>query len=82
MPKEDITGFPVNSVSLVIGYETKSGIEEVVHTVDGKKNDIVMVQHHFERKTRAVKDDRGEVIAYEPTGEEILTLKVKYIKGV
>jgi hypothetical protein len=81
MPTAGVTNFPVNSVTLVIGYETQRGIEEVVHLVDGKKCDIVSVQHSIERKTRAVKDDDGSIIKYEETGEEVLLLKVKYIRG-
>ena len=77
----DLTGFPVNSIALVVGYETTKGIEEVVHQIDGKKCDIVSVHHQIERKTKAKKDERGDIVAYELTGEEILTLKVKYIKG-
>lgn len=77
----DLTGFPINSVTVVIGYETKNGIEEVVHQVDGVKNDIVAVVHSVERKTRAVKWEDGSIKEYEATGEEILNLKVKYIKG-
>lgn len=78
---KDMTGFPVNSISVVIAYETKDGIEEVVHQVDGKKVDILSVQHNFERKVRAKKDDHGDIVAYEPTGEEILFLKAKFIRG-
>lgn len=78
----NLTGFKVNSVTVVIGYETQNGVEEVVHVVDGKKCDIVSVQHGIERKTRAVKDPKsGDLLAYEPTGESFLTLKVKYIQG-
>lgn len=77
----DLTGFPVNSVTVVIGYETKTGIEEVVHQVDGVKNDILSVLHHFERKTRAIKWEDGSIKEYEATGEEILNLKVRFIRG-
>ncbi len=82
MPSPNLTGFPVNSVSLCIAYETSAGtIEEVVYVVDGKKCDIVLAQHSIERKKLAKKDEDGSIIAYEETGEEILTLKVKYIRG-
>ena len=82
MPNSPLTGFPVNSVAVVIGYETSNGkIEEVVHTIDGKKCDIVLCQHSIERKKVAKKDEDGSIIAYEETGEEVLLLKVKYIRG-
>lgn len=76
-----LTGFPINSVTVVIGYETQNGIEEVVHLIDGKKNDILEVFHNVVRKARQVKDKDGSVRAYETTGEQQLVLKVKYIKG-
>jgi hypothetical protein len=82
MAAPKLTGFPVSSVAVVIGYETSSGIEEVVHLVDGKKQcDILSVQHSIERKKIAVKDSDGTILKYEETGEEILMLKVKYIRG-
>ena len=81
MSNKSLTGFPVNSVALVVAYETESGIQEVIHQVDGKKNDILAVIHSVERKTKAVKDSDGTIIAYEPTGEEILIFKCKYISG-
>ncbi len=77
----DLTGFPINSVTVVIAYETTNGIEEVVHQVDGKKSDILSCFHTIERKARQVKDKDGSVIAHETTGEQTLTLKLKFIKG-
>lgn len=77
----DVTGFPVNSITVVIAYETKNGIEEVVHQVDGTKCDIMSVQHCIERKSKAKKDEKtGDLLGYEATGEEILFLKAKYIR--
>lgn len=77
----DLTGFPVNCITVVIAYETQNGIEEVVHTIDGKRSDIVSVQHLVERKADKKKDEKGNVVAFETTGEEILLLKVRYIRG-
>lgn len=78
----DMTGFPINSVTLVIAYEVGDGkIEEVVHQVDGKKVDILKAEHGIERKVRPVKDEDGSIKHYERTGEEILKLQVKYIRG-
>jgi hypothetical protein len=77
-------GFPVDYVAVVVGYKTsekdKKG-DEVVHQVDSKSCDILSVQHGIERKKVAVKDSDGSIARYEETGEEILTLKVKYIRG-
>lgn len=74
--------FPVTSASVVIGYLGKDGKEnEVVHTVDGEVVEIVSCVHDVKKKMRAAKDDEGNVIGFEPTGEEELTLKVKYIRS-
>lgn len=74
--------FPVNSASVVIGYRGKDGKEnEVVHTVDGETVEIVSCTHDIKKKMRAAKDDEGNVIGFEPTGEEELVLKVKYIRS-
>lgn len=81
MASRDLTGFPISYVSVVVGYETANGIEEVVHVVDGKKNDILSCHHSFDRKTRPVKDKDGSLVAWETTGEQSLILKLKYIKG-
>ena len=78
---QDLTGFPISYVSVVIGYETTNGIEEVVQVIDGKRSDILSCDHRFERKSKAIKDKDGSVVAYESTGEQSLTLKIKYIKG-
>jgi hypothetical protein len=81
MAGKGVTGFPVNYVAIVIGYETQNGIEEVVHQVDGKKNDILSVVHSIERKKKTMTDKEGSITGHESTGEEILNLKVRYIKG-
>lgn len=82
MPRSsDLTGFPVNCITVVIAYETQNGIEEVVHTIDGKKSDIISVQHLVERKSDKKKDEKGNIVAFEATGEELLLLRVKYIRG-
>jgi hypothetical protein len=81
MPTPRPTGFPVNSISLVIGYETQQGIQEVVHVIDGQHCDILEVQHSVTRKSDKKKDEKGNLVAFEATGEEMLILKVKYIRG-
>jgi hypothetical protein len=76
-----LTGFPVNSVTVVLGYETQTGIQEVIHVIDGTKSDILSVQHTIVRKSDKKKDDKGNLLAFEATGEEELVLRVKYIRG-
>ena len=80
MPPPSKAGdFTINSVGLVIGYKTKKGVEEVVHQVDGEEVTITSCTHEVVKKMRCVKQD-GQVVGYEPTGEEMLVLKVKYIR--
>ena len=79
MPRSKALDFPVNSVGVVIGYNTKKGIEEVVHQVDGDDVTITSCIHEVVKKMRTVKEN-GAVVGYEPTGEETLTIRVKYIR--
>lgn len=81
MPKNPASDqFQVDSVALVIGYKTKKGIEEVVHQIDSKDVTIVSCQHGIVRKVKQNKAEDGSLLGFEPTGEEELTLKIKYIK--
>ena len=85
MPKEKVEDkFPVASVAVVVGYKTKNGDEsEVVHTVDGEAVKIVSCTHNIERKVRATRDPDTKLLGDpEPTGEETLIVKVKYVRKV
>lgn len=74
--------FPVTSASVVIGYLGKDGKEnEVVHTVDGDVVEIISCIHDVKKKMRPSKNEDGSLVGFEPTGEEELTLKVKYIRS-
>ncbi len=86
MPKsvEKSDDFPVASVAVVVSYHTKGGEEsEVVHTVDGEAVKILSCIHHIERKAKATRDpetkDMGDP---EPTGEETLIVKVRYVRKI
>ncbi len=82
MPSND-TKFPVASASVAIEYRAKNGqAHEVVHTVDGEVVEIVSCTHDIKKKMVAAKDpETGERLGFEPTGEEELILKVKYIRN-
>ncbi len=72
---------PVTDVAVVIGYKTKNGKkEEIVHTIDSDDVRIVTCSHTVEEKMKAAKDEEGNSLGFEPTGEYVLTLKVKFIK--
>jgi hypothetical protein len=79
MPPSKSGAFPISNVGVVIGYQTKKGIEEVVHQVDGDDVTITSCTHEVVKKMRQVKEE-GQVVGFEPTGEETLILKVKYIR--
>lgn len=74
--------FPVSSVAVVVGYRTKSGgEEEVVHTVDGEAVQIISCTHDVQRKVKAYRDPETKEIGDPvPTGEEMLILKVRYVR--
>lgn len=74
------TALPVDSVGVVIGYSARDGVREVVHQVNGSEVEIISCIHSVEKKMRACKED-GQLVGFEPTGEEVLTLKVKYIRS-
>jgi hypothetical protein len=71
--------FPINSVSVVIGVKTKKSVEDVIHFIDGEEVTITDCHHQIVKKMKPKKVD-GDIIGYEPTGEETLILKVKYIR--
>lgn len=72
---------PVSDVAVVIGFKTKSGKrEEIVHAIDSDDVRIVTCAHTVEEKVKQSKDEEGNLLGFEPTGEYILTLKVKYTK--
>lgn len=71
--------FPINSITVVIGYKTERGIQEVIHQLDGEVVRIVSFQHDVTNKTSPVKED-GKLVGHEPTGEETVVIKIKYIR--
>lgn len=74
--------FVVESVHVVVAYKTKNGkTEEVVHTIDGTQVQITDFNLKTSQKTQKVKGDDGELIGFEPTGEESLTVSVKFTKN-
>lgn len=78
-PKSTNRDFHINSVGVVVGYKTSKGINEVVHQIDGEEVTITSCSHSVVKKMRAVKED-GQTVGYEPTGEEELVLRVKFIR--
>lgn len=74
-----VNELPVSDVAVVIGFKTKNGQrEEIVHTIDSDDVSITNCLHSVEQKVKQAKSVTGELLGFEPTGEYILTLKVKY----
>lgn len=71
--------FPINSVTMVIAHKTEKGIQETIHQLDGEKVRIISYQYDVQTKMRAVKED-GQMVGHEPTGEEVVVIKVRYIR--
>lgn len=72
-------GVPISDVSVIVGYVDKEGKrQEVIHDIANVR--IIGCQHQVEEKVQKVKDEDGNFAGWEPTGENILTLKVKWLK--
>lgn len=67
---------PISFVKMEIGY--KSGT--VVHEVSDEVYSIDALSYTLDKKTQKVKGDAGEFLGFEPTGEYVLTIKVKYTR--
>jgi len=76
-----LSAVPITDVSVIIGMLNREGKrEEIIHDINtADATRIVLCHQNIEEKTRAVKEE-GQLVGYEPTGEYILTVKVKYIK--
>lgn len=79
-PKGAPVGVPVSDVTVVIGYTDRDGKrQEVIHDIANVQ--IIGCHHQVEEKVQKIKDEDGRFAGFEPTGENILTIKVKYLKG-
>jgi hypothetical protein len=73
---------PIEYVHVVVGHKDKDGTRhEVVHKVDGTDVAISKFNLSHEQKFAKVKNEEGLPLGFEPTGEEVLTVTVKYIKA-
>lgn len=74
-------GIDYSDVAVCLGITGKDGKrQEIVHQIDGQDVRIVSVAHGITEKVKQAKDDDGNTLGFEPTGEYELTLKVKFIK--
>lgn len=70
---------PVSDVTVIIGYKDRDGRRtEVIHDIADVR--ITECQHSFAEKQKMTKDNDGQLLGFEPTGEYILKLLVKYNK--
>jgi hypothetical protein len=76
------TGIAYSDIAVVIGYLDKDGNrQESVHVIDSDVVDISKVNLVVENKMRACKNEEGNLIGYEPSGEVHLKLEVKYFES-
>lgn len=74
--------FPIESVTVVVCQRDKNGnVHEAIHTVDGTEVSIVDYQFNIKQKHVKAKDEEGNVIGFEPSGEETLKLTLSYIRS-
>lgn len=74
--------FPIDSIHVVIGVKTKDGkVEEQVYSVDGTKVQITGYTFDVKQKHQKAKDEDGNLIGFEPTGEETMRLVVSYVRN-
>lgn len=72
---------PVSDVTLIIGYRDRQGArQEVIHDIVDSDHRIVMCSHNVIEKVQKVKDDEGNLMGFEPTGEYEVTIKIKYVR--
>lgn len=72
---------PVSDVTLIIGYRDRQGArQEVIHDIVDSDHRIVMCSHNVLEKVQKVKDDQGNLMGFEPTGEYEVTIKIKYVR--
>lgn len=67
---------PISFVKVEIGYKSGS----VLHEVRDEEYSIDALSYTLDKKTQKVKDEEGAFLGFEPTGEYILTIKVKYTR--
>jgi hypothetical protein len=75
--KKMVSELPYKNISLCIGMEDG---KEIVHQISDEDVRIVSVQHSVNEKVKQSKDEEGNLLGFEPTGEYELTLKVKFVK--
>lgn len=81
-PKLINLDFPIESVTVVVLQKDKDGNEhEVIHTIDGTQVSIVDYQFNIKQKHVKAKTEDGNVVGFEPSGEETLKLTVSYIRN-
>lgn len=73
------TSIEYTDLTVIVGSNDKDGNrQEQVHVIDGEVVNIAKVLLLNEEKQRACKNDEGNIVGYEPSGEVNLKLEVKY----
>lgn len=70
----------ISGVMVDLTFRGRDGESVVQHVINGREVKIVGYHMTISKKTQKSKNEEGNLIGFEPTGEEELVLKVKYIR--
>jgi hypothetical protein len=68
----------ITDVKITLGFNSPSGRHEAQYVIPAEDFIIDSYAVADEEKVMKAKGDSGEFIGFEPTGEHVLTLKIKY----
>lgn len=71
---------PISDVTIIVGRRNAVGQRtEQMHNIDGRDFRITCFSEVVAEKMQKVKDDNGNLVGFEATGEYELTIKLKYV---
>lgn len=71
---------PISDVTIIVGRKNLEGQRtEEMNNIDGRDFRITGFSEVVVEKMQKVKDDQGNLMGFEPTGEYELTVKVRYV---
>jgi len=71
---------PFSDVTVIVGRRNAAGERtEQMHNIDSRDFRITGFSEVVIEKMQKVKDDTGNLMGFEPTGEYELTIKVRYV---
>ena len=72
----------IEYAAIVFRIKDRSGVvHENVVEVDGSKVAVSMFNLSITNKMAKAKDEEGNIVGFEPTGEKTVNLKISYVEG-